>query len=293
MTRIAIAAFGICLSSTAFAVSWDRYEIKDEMRGTTTQGASITANATYDPSVSLTMQIIDKGDLEQAVIFQLKGARADCAKEICDLNVRFDEGAVMSESMAVNPDRTTIIPTKTSTFAGAVGLSPVVYVEIPVLNKPAMQFKFDIEGAPFPRIKNPSFKFAGVALGDSAAKLPPQFVAANGTRCHEARNVGGQIPNQKIASVKMCFYKDMLYLVMIDTLGKSDYAAMSKYMTAQLGKRDSESYLEQWPANPGKVLDPRAVSATFWPMGKQKGAGQFFVMDESISYLVPEKQPAK
>lgn len=283
----------ICASHTSLAAAepWERYELKDEMRGTVTHGASIKVKAVNSPGVSLVMQVIDKGSREQAVVFQLSGGKIACDKDICDVSVRFGDGSVTEESMAVDRARTTLLPTRSSAFSGAVGLSPAVFIEISLQSAPAAQFKFEIDGAPFPRVRTPSFKFAGVALGDGPENLRPEFKpvqASPDVDCREARALQNEVPRITVVSARMCFYEKKLYMAFIDTSGKNDYEAMAKYMTSQFGKKDAESYFQTWPAGTGKILDMRAASATFWPKGKNKGVGQFLVMDESIALTVPK-----
>nr|GFB80970.1 hypothetical protein [Tanacetum cinerariifolium] len=275
------------------AAPWERYEVKDEMRGTVTHGASIKAKGTDDGDVSLMMQVIDKGEREQAIIFLLTGAKAACDKKTCDVSVRFEQGEVIEESMAFSPDHSTVIPTKPSAFAGAVGLSSVVFIEMPVAGRSPVQFKFEVEGAPFPRVRSPSFKFAGVALGDGAANIASDFKpdpTPTSLDCWDAKDVSGVIPETSLKSVRMCFFKDMLSTIYIDTAGKKDFDSVSKFMDAQFGKSDSGGFFQTWPSSTGKVLDMRTSEATFFPRGKVKGSGLFIVSDGSIDYLVPKKQ---
>jgi hypothetical protein len=295
MKRTVLGFAALLCCSAALATAWERYEVKDEMRGSVSHGASLRAKASDEPDVSLTMQMIDEGEKEQGIVLQLAGARAACDKNICDVNVRFDGGSVLEQSMAFNSDRTTAIPTTPSAFAGAVGLSSVVFIEMPVVGRSPIQFKFEVEGAPFPRVKTPSFNFAGIALGGSAANISPDFKvdpAVTTHDCREAKDVAGLIPGVTVKSVRMCFYKDMLSSMFIETIGKKDFDAVSKLLDTQLGKRDAGGFFQHWPASTGKVLDMRAVSAVFWPGGKVKGVGSFFITDESISYLIPKKLPA-
>lgn len=296
MKRFALGFAALFCSSASFATAWERYDVKDEMRGSVSHGASIRAKATDDANVSLTMQVLDKGEEEQGIVLQLAGAKAACDKQLCDVSVRFEGGEVREESMAFSSDRTAIIPTKPSAFAGAVGLSSTVFIEMPVVGRSPIQFKFEVDGAPFPRVRTPSFKLAGVALGESAANISTDFKGGSAVStldCRQANDVTGLVPGIMIKSARMCFFKDMLYTVFIDTIGKKDFDAVSKFMDGQLGKRETGSVFQTWPASTGKVLDMRTVSATFWPKGKAKGSGMFFVSDESISYLVPKKVPSQ
>jgi hypothetical protein len=278
-------------SATALAQPWERFELKDEMRGTVTHSASIKSTAAGDENVTLVMQVVDKGRNEQGIVFQLSGGAIACDEHICNVSVKFGDGEVTEESMAVDGKRTAILPTMASAFSGAVGLSKEVFVEIPLTSGPVAQFKFVIDEPAFPRVQSPNFKFAGVSLGDGPESLRSEFShvqSSSSIDCREAKALQNEIPGITVASARMCFYKDKLYMAFINTAGKKDYEAVAKYMTSKFGKKDSESYFETWPAGTGKVLDMRVARATFWPKGKTKGVGQFLVIDESISLTVPK-----
>lgn len=286
-----LLAFSALHTAVATAAPWDRYDIKDAMRGTITHGASLKVKSINSPGVDLSMDVIDKGEKEQAIILTLSGGRIACEKHICDVSVRFDNSDVTDESMAVSDDRATILPTKTSAFSGAVGLSKIVFVEIKLKSGAAAQFKFDVDEPAFPRVQTPTFKFAGVSLGGSPEHLRPEFSAIEANKnldCREAKALRDEVPGITIPSVRVCFYRGMLYMAFISTSSKVEYDAVARLMTAQLGKSDADSRSPSWPASTDKVLDVRAVRVNFWPEGQVRGAGRFLVFDESIALTIPK-----
>lgn len=276
--------------ASANAGAWRHQEVKDEMRGTVAKSAFLTTKALNDPSVSLTMHLVDKGDKAQGIVFNLSGDSAACGDEICDVPVRFGAGSVASERMSVSKDGKTVIPNKSSAFAGSVSLSKELFIELPLVNGGRTQFKYEIDGPTFERVKNPSFSLMGISLGGSSSALSSEFkrVESSSIDCREAKNVSNAIPGVVLSSARMCFYNDMLYLVFIDSNSKAESAAIAKYLTATFGEKDPESIFPSWPKDTGKVIDLYTAGAAFWPDSKNKAQGRYMVFDESISSLVPK-----
>ncbi|UVM65030.1 hypothetical protein LOY34_16995 [Pseudomonas sp. B21-009] len=236
---------------------------------------------------------MDKGENVHAVVFQLSGGKVECPERICDFDVRFGPGDVQSQSFGVDAAGTSLIPTKSSAFAGSVGLVREVFIEIPLTSGVNSQFKFEIDEPAFQRVKRPSFSFVGLEFGASAAALPTDFRTVDSSpsiSCREAKAVDGKVHGVAAKSARMCFYQDMFYALFIEASNKSQADTVSKFISSQLGPRD-QGGMSRWPADTGKVIDLNTVSGSFWSDMKVRGAGRFMILDESISALVP--QPKK
>jgi hypothetical protein len=289
---LALVSVILALTATVSrAEGWLHYELTDEMRGEARQAAVLKSVSSANPSVSLSMHSFNKGQFEQSTVLVLDGDRISCADRLCQVPVRFANGQVHDESMAISEDGKTAIPTNGSAFSASVGLSDYVYVELILSKGGPTQFKYKIDEPAFPRVFSPNFDILGMELGGARRDLPGNFVksdAAPALDCRSAKDVEGVIPKIKVSSVKLCFFNEMLYAVFIESKNKQETGSIADLLKKKLGPKDAESYMTTWPASDGRVMNPHTVRATFWPDPDSKVRGLYAIFDESISPLIPK-----
>lgn len=280
------------LATAANAASWSHYENTDEMRGTKTQGAMLKVRALDDVNTMLTVNIINSSANAQGVVFHLEtSSQIACKEKNCDVDVKFGDGAVVSHTMAVDAARSTLIPTESSSFAGSISLVNTFFVELPMAGGGRKQFKFEPDSPAFPRVYAPAFKMLGMSLGGKQGDLPESFksvAAADSVDCREGKDIAGELESGRISSARLCFFNGLFYMAFLESKNKTDHLAIAKYLSNQLGPKESDSYIEKWPADNGKVINASTMSASYWPDPKVKGAGRFMVIDNAIADLVPK-----
>lgn len=281
----------MCLTFNSKADEWEHYEVKDEMRGEVVHGATLKAYSVSDPKVSLTMNVFNKGALSQAVVLTVDGDRAVCIERICEVSVRFDDGGVIKESMSFSSDGKTVIPNRSTAFSASVGLSKVVFIEIPLSGRGVTQFKYNVDGPAFDRIFNPNLSILGVDVGRSGDFPSIYFTddeSKKSENCRIAKDVDGVVSGSKLSSIRMCFYRGMLYSVFIEAKSKKEVDSIAAMLTKNLGAVDKESYFPSWPKSTGKIIDDFTLKATYWPDQKKKNTGLYMIFDEAIAPLVPK-----
>lgn len=281
----------MCITTTAQSAEWEHYELKDEMRNEISHGATLMGYSISDPKVSLSMNVFNKSAQSQATVLTLVGDRGICSEQICEVSVRFDDGDIVKEFMSFSSDGKTIIPNRNSAFSASVGLSKVVFIEIPLSGRGLTQFKYDVNGPAFDRIFNPSLRILGVDVGGAGGRLPGYFTEKNSTKdvvCRAAEDVEGVVPNSKISSINMCFYRGMLYSVFMKAKSKKEVDSIAAMLGKYLGPVDKESYFPEWPKSTGKVIDDFTLKATYWPDQKIKNTGLYMIFDEGLAPLVPK-----
>ncbi|WP_146013190.1 MULTISPECIES: hypothetical protein [unclassified Pseudomonas] len=281
----------ITVSFTASAGEWEHYKTKDEMRGEEVSGAIVTATSSAEPSVTLSMNVINKSETVQATVFTIDGDRGLCAERICEVPVRFDDGSVTKERMSFSADGKTIIPTRSTAFSASVSISNTVFVEIPLARRGATQFRYNLPSPAFERVFNPPLNILGADMGRSGDFPSKNFTKIDSSKsvdCRESKNVEGVLPGSKISSMRMCFYKGFLYSVFFEAKSKNEVDAIARMLDSKLGPRDKESYFTSWPKDTGKIIENFTLKATYWPDPKLKNAGMYMIFDEGIAPTVPK-----
>lgn len=153
-TSILLAVICALNPLTAMAGSWTYNEAKDEMRGTSTYSAELKSinvkefSSPYDGGSSLTIMMVSQDDKNiVGIALILNNGRVACRSvDNCIISTKFDDGPIKEFSVSPagrsgNALKVNDVPS----FSGLLKGSKNVFVEVPVYQEGAVQFKFSPE----------------------------------------------------------------------------------------------------------------------------------------------------
>lgn len=156
--KILIAAVCALSPLAAMASSWVYHESKDEMRGTSTYSAELKStnvkefSSPYDGESSLTILMVSQDDKNiLGIALVLSNGRMTCqGAGKCIISAKFDDGPIKEFSASpAGRSGNAIGINDISSFAGLLKGSRSVFVEVPVYQEGAVQFKFSPEPSKF------------------------------------------------------------------------------------------------------------------------------------------------
>lgn len=291
MKVLVTAAIVVGLGIAGLAqAEWTPYQQKDEMRGTTTNTYALRETAIGNESISMALTVIEKQGKAEGVVFSVAGDKIACMEKYCIAEIRFDDGGVQKTSIVVAEDRSLASPADSSAFVGSLALSKILYIEIPLKGAGSSQFKFVTDGAKFERVFSPEFAFAGMQLGGQVSGLPDGFSPDQknpALNCGVAEGLSGAIPGVKLSKARVCLFQGRFYSASITAANKAEFDRVAAFVSKAYGKPDSDRTYPKWPKPTDKMVQHNTSDVTFWPDAKTKGGGNFFIVDNAISPLVP------
>ncbi|BDM23611.1 hypothetical protein KMS_R33680 [Pseudomonas sp. LRP2-20] len=290
---------GLCVGFVPIMANagWMKTDLPDEMRGTSAAMYSQEASPVRGEGPSLDLRVFDKGDGAPGVMLELKSATADdCpsreeGKQTCNLQVRFENGAVQSVSFA-SKDGKSFIPTSMGAFSGAVINAKFLYVEIPV-DKFNLQYRFDLTGIDVEYKPGPSISILGFEIGSAYPGRKPDLPVsseARGDICYSGEQLQGVFKGVVVAKATLCFYNDVFYQALVVPGTKASYTAGFKFLTEKFGKTDPDGIYPSWPDEGDKLITRNVREASYFSVGKIRYDYPFIISDEAWSLMVPKRE---
>ncbi|HDS1700950.1 hypothetical protein [Pseudomonas sp. BP7] len=281
-----------CVFPISANAGWERSEINDEMRSTSTTMYRQGAVPIGGGGPTLNLIIFDKGDGAPSAMLGLAGASVEgCPKKdmaTCDVPVRFDVGAVNEVPFGTRDSRN-LVPELSVAFVGSILGSKVMYVELPVLGI-KHQYKYDLSELPVKYDPNPKISILGFELGKS---YPVRDLDIPVTRevgdhvCYAGKSAKNALGDAPAAKVNLCFYRGVFYQAIVTPGSKGSYDAGFRYFNSKFGQPDRDGLMPSWPKTE-KVISKFVVTASYFELKKNDYTREFIVTDEAWRLLIPK-----
>lgn len=133
--------------TTNASADWVKGEIDDQMRGTSKAFYLTETKPVSGDGPSIGLRVFDDKEGQPGVAFTLSQGSFGGCKQQCEIELRFDSGAIKKVKFASASGRT-VTPAEMVAFAGALKLSKTLYVEFDVGQDQILQYKFDVGELP-------------------------------------------------------------------------------------------------------------------------------------------------
>lgn len=188
--------------------------------------------------------------------------RVDCAEAGCEVPARIDGGKVLAVEGGATNERGSIVLRDPKVLLEAVRLGKQLIVELPTIDKGAIQLRFDLTGFEWPQLdRNAPFR-NGVGSLRWGDPRPPHFTKfaappIGNVSCYESGAPDGELWTKAIVdSARYCFVDSRFaYAAFSSPATKAGREGLRSAVIAAAGPpRSLIADMERWEAQPGAEI---------------------------------------
>ncbi len=295
MRRIGLVLLGALFCFPTIANSgWVYDEDTDLMRNAVTKTAmlrSSVASPATGQGLSASLTVIARENNSFGVVIGVDGDVIRCAKDECQMQLRFDHGSVKTLTGPFEDGDRFFAPWDQGVFARAIQHADELIVELDLQRFGRQQFVFDVSGMPIAVGElpdGPVLKYQYGTLQKDMGELGGVLVEDAETICRKSvQDLGRIVMDGASGGGMVCFVKDRLYLVVLEVpkKDKKTIKTISDHLDSIYGGKEAYSGdYTRWPKVPEGVNEFTSRATRF---------GSMFIFTDDSLELLTKKSPSK
>ena len=282
---------GLLLCSTGFGATaeWEYKNETDQMRGTTSYLATITARPISKSTASDLTIIVASDDNKTSTGsgMYLLDERFDCDNvRLCKIAVKFNTGKVLDNYIRLSTDRSVAHFVDSMEFIETLRMADSVFIEVPVSGKGLVQYKFNPSGMKWNGIVEEGEYITSIGnVNFVNSVIEPSsdvYVNDRGYKCNPVKNFSFGKSKAFIGDASICFDNQKPIYIEIDNIIAKRNDLIREINKARKDNEDLNGDVRMWlNSDDGKYL-----SSVFMSKSKQKGYQIHMSYRPNINILV-------
>lgn len=267
---------GLLLFSIEFGASaeWEYESDIDQMRGTTSYLATITAKPLSNSTAGNLTIVISSDDnkISTGSGMYLIGEHFDCDNErSCKIAVKFNTGRVLDNYIRLNKDYSLAYFINDMEFIETMRMANSIFIEIPIRGKGLVQYKFNPSGMKWSGVVDEGeyiTSIGDVNFVNSAIESSSDFyVNDKGLKCNLVKNFSFGKNKKFIGDASICLNNKKAIYVEIDNVIAKRNDLIQEINKARNDNEELNGDVRMWlNSEDGKYL-----SSVYMNKSKQKG----------------------